>query len=199
MKELSKKEDKALVRLIRTNKNQKAYAVLLDRYKNALLHTTLKLIHNRDDADDIVIKAFTKAFKNIEQYNDQYAFSTWLFKIASNLSIDFLRKKRLPTTSLDKQMKKTEEKGLSFAQNIKDSAPTPEEEYSKQKRNEIIKGVIETIPPKYSELIKMRFFQELKYEEIATALELPLGTVKVRLSRAKDLLKEILKEHKDKL
>lgn len=190
--------DKELILRIKDNSDQQAYALLLNRYKNSLMFTVLKMINNRDDAEDITMQAFTKAFKNIDSYNDEYAFSTWLFKIASNASIDFLRKRRLKTTSLDKSMKGDDENSTSFAQNILDTELDPEEKYVLKQRNRLMQEVVESMNPKYKELIQLRYFEELKYEEIAERLQIPLGTVKVRLSRAKDLLTQILSDHKDK-
>lgn len=190
--------DKELIVRIKDNSDQQAYAMLLNRYKNSLMFTVLKMINNRDDAEDITMQAFTKAFRNLESYNDEYAFSTWLFKIASNASIDFLRKRRLKTTSLDRNMNSDDESSTSFAQNILDTELDPEEKYVLKQRNRLMQEVVESMNPKYKELIQLRFFQELKYEEIAERLEIPLGTVKVRLSRAKSLLTQILSDHKDK-
>lgn len=190
--------DKELILRIKNNSDQQAYAILLNRYKNSLMFTVLKMINNRDDAEDITMQAFTKAFKNLDSYNDEYAFSTWLFKIASNASIDFLRKRRLKTTSLDKNMNSDDESSTSFAQNVIDPESDPEEKYVLKQRNRLMQEVVESMNPKYKELIQLRYFEELKYEEIAERLQIPLGTVKVRLSRAKDLLTQILSEHKDK-
>lgn len=190
--------DKELIARIKDNHDQKAYALLLNKYKNSLMFTVLKMVNNRDDAEDITMQAFTKAFKSLESYNDQYAFSTWLFKIASNTAIDFLRKKRLKTTSLDRKMNKDEDSSSEFSQNILDPELDPEEKYVLKQRNSLMKEVVESMNPKYRALIELRFYKELKYDEIAAILEIPVGTVKVRLYRAKTLLTEILQGHKDK-
>jgi len=189
---------KELIKLILKTQNQKAYAILLNKYKNSLTLTILKMVNNRDDAEDIAMQAFTKAFKKLEGYNDQYAFSTWLFKIGTNTAIDFLRKKRLKTTSLDRKMNEFDESSTSFSQNILDTELDPEEKYIHDQRNALMKEIVESMYPKYRELISLRFLQELKYEEIATKLDLSLGTVKVRIFRAKALLTEILSGHKNK-
>lgn len=190
--------DKELIARIKNNHDQKAYASLLNKYKNSLMYTVLKMVNNRDDAEDITMQAFTKAFKSLDSYNDQYAFSTWLFKIASNTTIDFLRKKRLKITSLDRKINKDEESGSEFSQNILDTELDPEEKFVLKQRNALMKEVVESMNPKYRNLIELRFFKELKYDEIAKILDIPVGTVKVRLYRAKTLLAEILQGHKDK-
>lgn len=191
-------KDNELIALIINKNDQKAYASLLNKYKNSLMFTVLKMVNNRDDAEDITMQAFTKAFKNLASYNNQFAFSTWLFKIASNTAIDFLRKKRVSTTSLDRKMSEHSDSESTFSQNIVDTELDPEEKYVLKQRNNLMKEVVNGMNPKYRELIELRFFQELKYEEIATKLNIPIGTVKVRISRAKALLTEILQEHKDK-
>ena len=198
MAKIQPNKDKILITLILQNGDSKAYTQLLNKYKNSLMFTVLKMVNNRDDAEDITMQAFTKAFRNLSSYNDQYAFSTWLFKIASNTAIDFLRKKRLKTTSLDRNMNEYEESSTSFSQNILDPELDPEEKLVLRQRNELMKEVVQSMNPKYRELIDLRFFQELKYDEIAKKLDIPIGTVKVRISRAKALLTEILKGHKDK-
>lgn len=190
--------DKELIARIKNNHDQQAYALLLNKYKNSLMFTVLKMVNNRDDAEDITMQAFTKAFKSLDSYNDQYAFSTWLFKIASNTSIDFLRKKRIKTTSLDRKMNKDEDSSTEFSQNILDPELDPEEKYVLKQRNSLMKEVVESMNPKYRALIELRFYKELKYDEIAEILDIPVGTVKVRLYRAKTLLTEILQGHKDK-
>ena len=95
--------DLALIERIINDNDQLAYVSLMDKYKKAVYFTVLKMVNNSDDADDITMQTFTKAFKNIKQYNSDFAFSTWLFRIASNTSIDHIRKKRIVTTSLDNQ------------------------------------------------------------------------------------------------
>lgn len=171
--------------------DQRSYAKLMDRYKDSIYYMILKMVHNRDDADDLTVEAFGKAFSNIHKYSPEYAFSTWLFKIAINNCIDFIRKKRLETLSIDDEGK--EEGGNSFSNSIRSNALDPEERYIKEQRAKLMRDVTEKINPKYRRLIELRFFKEFSYDEIATELDLPLGTVKAQLFRAKELLYNILK------
>lgn len=171
--------------------DQRAYARLMDRYKDSIYYMVLKMVHNRDDADDLTVEAFGKAFSNIHKYSPEFAFSTWLFKIAINNCIDFIRKKRLETLSIDDDTK--EENTNSFSESIRATTLDPEERYIKQQRAKLMRDVTEKINPKYRQLIELRFFKEYSYDEIATELELPLGTVKAQLFRAKELLYNILK------
>jgi RNA polymerase sigma-70 factor (ECF subfamily) len=184
------KEDYDLVRKAINDNDQSAYAKLMQRYRDSIYFMVLKMVHDTDDADDLTIEAFGKAFSNLEKYSPDFAFSTWLYKIALNNSIDFIRKKRLETMSLDDQNET--ESGDTISIEVKSSVLDPEEKYIKEQRAKLMREVIEKLNPKYRMLIELRFFDELSYEEIAEKTNLPLGTVKAQLFRAKDLLYEIL-------
>lgn len=184
------KEDYSLV-LAAVDGDQRAYAKLMARYKDSIYFMVLKMVHNRDDAEDLTVEAFGKAFSNIQKYSPEYAFSTWLFKIAINNCIDFIRKKRLETFSIDDNTK--EDGGNSFSNSIRATTLDPEERFIKEQRAKLMRDVTDRINPKYKRLIELRFFKEYSYDEIATELDLPLGTVKAQLFRAKELLYNILK------
>ena len=190
--------DLALIERIEKNNDQLAYVALMDKYKKAVYFTVLKMVNNADDADDITMQTFTKAFKSLDQYNNSFAFSTWLFRIASNTSIDHIRKKRIDTTSLDQNLGDEGESGYNYSNLIVDESANPEEDLVSEQRSSIMKEVIETMDEKYKVLIQMYFFEELKYDEIAEKLDIPLGTVKVRLKRAKEFLANLLEGHQDK-
>jgi len=166
------------------------------RYRDSIFFMVLKMVHNRDDAEDLTIEAFGKAFNSINNYSADYAFSTWLFKIATNNSIDFIRKKRLQTTSLDQTS--TTDDGETTPIAVRDHAPDPEETVIKEQRAAKIREAIEQLSPKYRSLIELRYLDELSYEEIAEKLDLPLGTVKAQLFRAKDMLYNMLKVTREK-
>jgi RNA polymerase sigma factor (sigma-70 family) len=189
-------KDYALVCDAIENHNQKSYAELMARYKDSIYFMLLKMVNNRDDADDLTIEAFGKAFKNIRQYTPDYAFSTWLFKIATNNCIDFIRKKRKQTFSLDKGFESDD--GEDFVLEVKSDAIGPEEKMMRKQKFEAMRDVVDKLKPRYKTLVELRYFQELSYEEIATELDLPLGTVKAQLFRAREFLFQIMKnsEHK---
>lgn len=191
-------EDYELVKKAVDQHDQQAYAQLMSRYRDSIYYMVLKMVHNRDDAEDLTIEAFGKAFKNIHKYSPDYAFSTWLFKIASNNTIDYIRKKRLDTLSID-ETRGDDEEGDSFAQSIQSEALDPEETYIKDQRMKLMREVTEKLNEKYRILIELRFFQEYSYEEIADELNLPLGTVKAQLYRAKELLFNVLKNKKERI
>ena len=183
------KEDFELVQRALGN-DQLAFGLLMERYRDSIYFLIYKMIRNQDDSDDLTIEAFGKAFNNLEKYSPEFAFSTWLYKIALNNTIDFMRKKRIATLSLDKTTET--EKGERSGIDVKSPVLDPEEVYIKEQRARIMREVIEKLNPKYRQLIELRYFDELSYEEIAEQTKLPLGTVKAQLFRAKDLLFEIL-------
>ncbi len=176
--------------------DQVAFGKLMDRYRDSIFFMVLKMVHNRDDAEDLTLEAFGKAFNSITNYSADFAFSTWLFKIATNNCIDFIRKKKLQTTSLDQTT--TTEDGEVTPIAVKDHAANPEETMVKEQRAAKIRGAIEQLSPKYRSLIELRYLDELSYEEISEKLDIPLGTVKAQLFRAKDMLYNILKITKEK-
>ena len=179
--------DYKLVKLALENDDQKAYAELLNRYRESIYFTMLKMCNNRDDAEDLTIEAFGRAFKKLSQYSPDFAFSTWLFKIASNNAIDFLRKKKqVYALSLDNKQESGE--GSDFTSSIKSHALDPEETFIKKQKIENIRVLVDNLKPKYKEMIELFYFQELSHEEISKKLDLPLGTIKAQLFRARDLL-----------
>ncbi len=182
------RHDYKLVRLAIAG-DEKAYAELLDRYKDAIYYMLLKMVNNKSDAEDLTIEAFGKAFKNISQYTPNYAFSTWLFKIATNNCIDFIRKKKANLISLDQ----TSEDQDSIGTPLQADTPDPEEDMIKSQRMALTRSVVEKLKPRYKTLVELRYFKEYSYDEIANELNLPIGTVKAQLFRARELLFNILK------
>lgn len=186
-------KDLELVKLAVEKRDQNSFAKLMSRYKDSIFFMVLKMVHNRDDAEDITMESFSKAFNNIERYDQKYAFSTWLFKIATNNCIDFIRKKRLETTSIDKTTEN--DKGDEIGIDVKSDAPNPEEGMMKAQRAFSVRAHLNKLDTKYRQLIELRYYEELSYEEIAVQLELPLGTVKAQLFRAKDMLYKLIGEN----
>ena len=177
--------------------DQKAYAELMSRYKDSIYFMLLKMVNNRDDAEDLTIEAFGKAFKNLHQYTPDFAFSTWLFKIATNNCIDFIRRKRKYTFSIDKSMENDSGQEMQFE--IKSPMLDPEEKMIKKQKAALMRDVVEKLKPRYKRLVELRYFQERSYEEIADELQLPLGTVKAQLFRAREFLYHILKNQEEQI
>lgn len=190
--------DKALVDIELVEKaragDQAAFARLLARYRDSIYFMLLKMVGNKSDAEDLTIEAFGKAFRNIDLYSSSFAFSTWLFKIASNNGIDFLRRKRGRLVSLDAETAdETADANATPRIAVTDDAPDPSEAMIRRQTAEKVRQVVAQLKPRYQTLINMRYFQELSYEEIAQQLELPIGTVKAQLYRSRELLFNILK------
>ncbi len=169
--------------------DQKAYAELLGRYRDAIYFMLLKMVNNPSDAEDLTIEAFGKAFKNIGQYTPNFAFSTWLFKIATNNCIDFIRKKRAATISLDQSNDDPDTTTVTIQSDTLD----PEAHMINSQKVKLLREVVNKLKPRYRTLVELRYFKEYSYEEISQELELPIGTVKAQLFRARELLFNILK------
>ena len=175
--------------------DQKAYAELMKRYKSPVYHMILKMVRNVDDAEDLTIEAFSKAFKNLHRFKKDYTFSTWLFRIATNNAIDFIRKKKLNTYSLNTSF--TDDSGDSVNIDVKDVNLNPQEEAIKSQKIELVRIFVDKLPAKYQRLVKLRYFEEYSYDEIAKELDAPLGTVKAQLHRARELMYDLVKNKKD--
>ncbi len=175
--------------------DQQAFASLMQRYKKPVYHMILKMVRNVDDAEDLTIEAFAKAFKNLHKFKKDFTFSTWLFRIATNNTIDFIRKKRLDTMSLNTSFK--DDNGDAVTIDVQDKNLNPQEEAIKAQKIALVQMFVNKLPAKYQRLVKLRYFDELSYEEIARELEAPLGTVKAQLHRARELMYELVKGKKE--
>ena len=165
--------------------NEKAFANLMSRYKDAIYFMLLKMVNNKSDAEDLTLEAFGKAFKNLQQYSPNYAFSTWLFKIATNNCIDFLRKRRAVYVSIENN----QENGDNDAPvKLRSADPNPEEKLIRIQKAILMRKIVHRLKPRYRILVELRYFREFSYEEIAQELNLPIGTVKAQLFRAREML-----------
>ncbi|MEJ2003406.1 MAG: sigma-70 family RNA polymerase sigma factor [Cyclobacteriaceae bacterium] len=175
--------------------DEQAYAKLMERYKRPVYHMILKMVRNVDDAEDLTIEAFAKAFKNLHRFKKDYTFSTWLFRIATNNAIDFIRKKKLETMSLDTSYH--DDNGEAVQIDVEDKNLNPQEKAIKAQKIELIQLFVTKLPSKYQRLVRLRYFEELSYEEIATELDAPLGTIKAQLHRARELMYDLVKNKKE--
>ena len=164
---------------------EKAFAKLLGKYKDAIYYMLLKMVTNKSDAEDLTIEAFGKAFKNLHQYSPNYAFSTWLFKIASNNCIDFLRKRKGILIPLENNQEGSEN---DQPVKLKSIDPNPEQKMIRIQKAILLRRIVRRLKPRYRMLVELRYFREYSYEEIAKELKLPLGTVKAQLFRAREML-----------
>lgn len=172
--------------------NQKAFTVLMEKYQKSTYHVILKIVKSPEDTEDLVIETFSKAFDNIDKYSPEFAFSTWLYKIASNTCIDFLRKKSIEKISLENE-------GKTILDNLNFSTSTnPETDMIKSQRIDKLQHVVNSMDEIFSRVIDLRYFKEYSYEEISEALNIPVTTIKVQLHRAKKILLEKFMNEKDK-
>jgi RNA polymerase sigma factor (sigma-70 family) len=167
--------------------NEKAFAGLMNRYRDSIYFMLLKMVNNPSDAEDLTIEAFGKAFRNIDTYTPRFAFSTWLFMIATNNCIDFIRKKQAAPMSIDQW----QEGMYNLTVNIPSDLPDPEEALINDQKIAILRKIVNQLKSPYKEIIELRYYKEYSYEEIASELKIPIGTVKVQLNRAKTLLYNI--------
>jgi RNA polymerase sigma-70 factor (ECF subfamily) len=184
--------DKALNDLLLVEKarqgEEKAFASLMNRYRDSIYYMLLKMVNNPSDAEDLTIEAFGKAFRSLDSYTPKYAFSTWLFKIATNNCVDFIRKKKFTPTPLDLLQDNLDNATINIQSDMLD----PEESLINLQKIAELKDIVNQLKPRYKSLIELRYYKEYSYEEISTELSLPIGTVKAQLNRAKVLLYNIL-------
>jgi RNA polymerase sigma-70 factor (ECF subfamily) len=174
--------------------DQSAFKTLFDKYKQPLHYHVLKLVKDREIIEDLLQEIFLKAFDNIASFNPEYAFSTWLYRITTNHSIDYLRKKKLKTFSIHDPIR-TKDGEMSIE--IEDEGRSTDDLIVRKQRSKILREALDSLPDKYREIIKMRHVEELSYQEIADLLDLPLGTVKAHIFRARELLYKYLKDRQD--
>ena len=170
------------------NGDQVAFTFLLDTYRNEVDGFMLNRTENETDSEDITIETFSKAFDKIATYNPEFQFNTWLIAIAKNVHIDMLRKKK---SSLFVDISENDDRQ---AYNIADSSPTAEDELITEQNLSQLLRYIKELKPHYQEVIQLRYFQEMSYQEISEQLDEPLSNVKIKLLRAKKLLAEIIEK-----
>lgn len=187
--------DYQLVCDARDHGNHKAYADLMNSYREPLYLLLLRMTHNTTTASDLTMETFSKAFMQLHRYAPTGTFSSWLFSIGVNTYIDFLRKRRVETVPLGSITRTSEGEFIEYQ--IPSGQPNPEEVMIRMQRDATLKEVVASLKEPYRRIIELRYYEDLSYEEIAERLKLPLGTVKVRLLRAKNLLASIMKEKGD--
>lgn len=172
-----------------------AYSELLKIYRDPLYFMLYEKVNNQEVAKDLTIEALGKAFKKLHLYTPDYTFSTWLFTVARNHCIDYLRKHKLPTSSIDRMMVDEDGKRTNF--DLMSSDLNPEQKLERTQRIAILRQIVDQLKPKYRDLVKLRYFKELSYEEVAERLGLPIGTVKAQLHRSREQLFKIMSGVKD--
>lgn len=170
--------------------DQQAYNDILKKYRAPLYNLLYRMVRNKMETEDLVQEAFIKAFSSLASFNDDYAFSTWLYKIAINNCIDFFRKKKLKTFPIDRPI---ESKDGNIKRELPDVSYRPDKNLLSQEKDKLIEDAILSLPEKYRTAIILRHHEDKTYEEISEIMHIPLGTVKARIFRAREMLKKQLK------
>lgn len=170
--------------------DQKAYTQLTERHRSSVYQIVFKIVRDRETAADLVQETFMKAFASLTSYRSEYRFSTWLYKIAANSSIDHLRKKRIRALSLDRPL---ETRNGTVEIEVADYSYHPGRDLERKEQRSTIDEAVNSLPFKYREVIIYRHKDDKSYEEIADLLCIPVGTVKARIFRARELLKKKLR------
>ena len=192
LKQTHRKRDSLLVQNAVAG-DQKAYSELMSLYWSSIEKTlSLKLV-SKEDVEDLTIATFSKAFDKLDSYDNSFAFSTWIQAIANNTLIDFFRKKDQKTISIDQQKEDVDSNNIDVVDNSLD----PENHLILKQKNKHITGMVHRLKPHYRELIILRYLDEMTYAEISKKLNMPLGSVKAKLFRARDLLMQILKNNEN--
>ena len=168
-----------------------AFKELMNRYNKAVYFLILRMVKNEADAEDLAMEVFAKVFFNLDMYTETHSFSTWLFKIASNHAIDFLRRKKNKQRPLNLDQPLNAETNWFFE--LASEEPNPEREFIIKQHQEELNKLIDILPEDIRIVLKLRVFDELSYKEIAAKLDLAIGTVKARLFRGRNLLSGIIK------
>ena len=192
--EKGKRDLKLVNRALETG-NPTAYNELMKLYRDPLYFMLYEKVGDQELAKDLTIESLGKAFKKLHLYVPNYVFSTWLFTVARNHCIDYLRKNKLPTVSIDKMMLDEDGKRTNF--DLISDMLNPEQEMEKKQRIAILRQIVDQLKPKYRALVKLRYFKEMTYDEIATTLDIPIGTVKAQLHRSREQLFKIMSGIKD--
>ena len=186
----SRSEDATLIKRA-LDGDQKAFRKLRQKYHEAIYNLIYRMIRDKDEVADLTQEAFIKAFMSLSSFNDEYAFSTWLYKIATNNCIDYIRRKKLQTFSIDKPIASKESE---FSFELPDSTYEPDRDMIARQRKKLLDDAITSLPAKYRQVIHLRHVEEREYQEIATMLKLPLGTVKAHIFRAREMLNKYLRD-----
>lgn len=185
------KRDYLLLRKAIDFNDQKAYAELVNLYQDSIYYLMMRIVKNSDDAEDLTQETFGKAFRNLHTYSPQYAFSTWLYRIAVNNSIDYIRHKNNSPQCIDDDLfNMTSEQIIDRSSS--NHTMTPEDVVMDKQRISMLRSAVQKLPEKYRKVVELRYYEELSYEEISETLNISLSNVKIQLLRAKNMLSDIV-------
>ena len=186
------KRDYVLLRKALDHNDQQAYAELMRLYRDSIYYMLMRMVKNKDDAEDLTLMTFGKAFRYLDKYTPQYAFSTWLYRIALNNSIDFLRMKNNMPQYFEEDLYTSSTTSI-IDQSEDNLQRNPEEEIIDKQRLQLLRAAVSELPERYRRVIELRYYEDLAYEEIAERLGLTLSNVKIQIMRAKQMLSELMK------
>ena len=185
------KRDYVLLRKALDHNDQQAYAELMSLYRDSIYYMLIRMVKNKDDAEDLTLMTFGKAFRYLDKYTPKYAFSTWLYRIALNNSIDFLRLKNNMPQYFEEDLYTSSTTSI-IDQSEDNLQRTPEEEVIDKQRLQLLRAAVSELPDKYRKVIELRYYEDLAYEEIAERLGLTLSNVKIQIMRAKQMLSQLM-------
>ena len=185
------KRDYVLLRKALDHNDQQAYAELMSLYRDSIFYMLVRMVKNKDDAEDLTLMTFGKAFRYLDKYTPKYAFSTWLYRIALNNSIDFLRLKNNMPQYFEEDLYTSSTTSI-IDQSEDNLQRTPEEEVIDKQRLQLLRAAVSELPDRYRRVIELRYYEDLAYEEIAERLGLTLSNVKIQIMRAKQMLTQLM-------
>ena len=185
------KRDYVLLRKALDNNDQQAYAELMSLYRDSIYYMLIRMVKNKDDAEDLTLMTFGKAFRYLDKYTPKYAFSTWLYRIALNNSIDFMRVKNNMPQYFEEDLYTSNTTSI-IDQSEDNLQRTPEEEVIDKQRLQLLRAAVAELPEKYRKVIELRYYEDLAYEDIAERLGLSLSNVKIQIMRAKQMLTQLM-------
>jgi RNA polymerase sigma factor (sigma-70 family) len=186
----SRKEDAKLIHDALRG-NQFAFKKLMKKYHDPIYNLIYRIVHRKEQVEDLTQESFVKAFASLKSFKEEFAFSTWIYKIATNTSIDYIRKKKIETFSIDKPIALAES---DYTFELPDTTYQPDKDIIRRQRSKLIDEAINKLPEKYKRVIILRHNEERDYTEIAIMLKLPIGTVKAHIFRARELLNKYLRD-----
>lgn len=185
------RRDYVLLRKALDHNDQQAYAELMSLYRDSIYYMLIRMVKNKDDAEDLTLMTFGKAFRYLDKYTPKYAFSTWLYRIALNNSIDFLRVKNNMPQYFEDDLYTTSTTSI-IDQSEDNLQRTPEDEIIDKQRLQLLRAAVSQLPEKYRRVIELRYYEDLPYEDIAERLDLTLSNVKIQIMRAKQMLSQLM-------
>lgn len=185
------KRDYVLLRKALDHNDQQAYAELMSLYRDSIYYMLIRMVKNKDDAEDLTLMTFGKAFRYLDKYTPKYAFSTWLYRIALNNSIDFMRVKNNMPQYFEEDLYTSNTTSM-VDQSEDNLQRTPEEEVIDKQRLQLLRAAVSELPDKYRKVIELRYYEDLAYEDIAERLGLSLSNVKIQIMRAKQMLTQLM-------